>query len=497
LPVVRLQGLTKIFAGTAVLENVDLTVMKGEIHGLVGQNGSGKSTLIKLLCGLYTADRGTVVVDGDHELSSPPGPAELRRHGLAFVHQDLGLVGEMSVAENICVGQYDPGRFTRIIDWRRERAAVRRTLDRLGATIDPGRPASTLHPGEKALVAIARGLHNGSHGEGCIVFDESTQSLPRDLLPDFYRTVREIAKTGTAVLIVSHQLGEVLELADRVSVLQDGRLIAHARSTAEFSESQLAALVLGRELDPDVIDRSYTAAAGRSRGKALRATHVTTETLSSVDIAISPGEVVGVTGQTGAGHDQLPYALSGAIPATGDIEIGDRSFSLAGLGASALQRAGIAFVPQDRTRAGLAVDLTAMENLTLPRVTKRRGLLLSDWQTREYDEATEQLGIVPHRPRMPVTKFSGGNQQKLLLAKWLLNEPDALLMHEPTQAVDVGARLEILRVIRATANRGVSVLVSSIETQDLALICDRVVIFDRGRNANRWRNRGRRISPRH
>lgn len=242
---VRLRQLTKTFGNARVLDDVNLVVGRGEIHGLVGQNGSGKSTLIRLLCGVYAADPGSVIEVGGKPLSNPPTPGELSRHGLAFVHQDLGIVGDLTIAENICVGRYEPHRYTRAIRWRTELAAVKETLAMLRSDIDPERLARTLHPGDQAVVAIARALHKVTRGSGCIAFDESTQSLPRELLPDFYDILKRLADSGTAVIVVGHRLDEILALADRVSVLQDGRLVAAGIEASTISETALAGLVLG------------------------------------------------------------------------------------------------------------------------------------------------------------------------------------------------------------------------------------------------------------
>jgi ribose transport system ATP-binding protein len=482
---VRVSGLSKTFGPAQVLRDVDLEVRSGEIHGLVGQNGSGKSTLIKILSGVHTADGGSVIeVDGS-KLSNPVQPFELRRYGLAFVHQDLGLVGEQTVLENMRLGHYEVRRLSRRIRWDRERAAAQRTLTRLNATIDCDRIVNTLHAGEKAIVAIARAMQSLTATGGCIVFDESTQTLPRELLEDFYETVRLLAASGRAVIIVSHRLDEVLALADRVTVLQDGRVVAAGLPTQGLSEEALARLVLGRELEmleqreQGTIDVRQAVAQGDI---ALRARGVSSGDLSSLDLDIAKGEVVGVTGATGSGHADIPYALAGVAPAaSGTVTISGRDFVLPTRDPGRLIRAGVALVPEDRVREGLAMTLSASENLTLPRVRARgRAMLKAGWQSSEFDEAVEMLGIVPAQQHLLCSSFSGGNQQKLLLAKWLLNRPRVVLLHEPTQAVDIGARMDILRAIRATAALGVCVVISSIEPQDLAVVCDRVVVLRDG-----------------
>ena len=489
---VSVRGLSKTFGPATVLSEVDFEVRSGEIHGLVGQNGSGKSTLIKLLSGVHRADDGGVVEVGGTRLSNPVRPAELRRHGLAFVHQDLGLVDECTVLENMRLGQFSIRPLSRRIDWRAERQAVERTMERLHARIDTSRLVSSLEPGERAVVAIGRALQSIVPGQGCVVFDESTRALPREILPDFYATLRRLAASGTAVIIVSHRLDEVLTLTDRVSVLQDGRMVAAGRLTRELTEGSLATLLLGRELE--LLEERRPAAAGSAQwragrtdapvrcGNGLRARRIVSGPLRGLDFDADPGEIVGVTGATGSGHAELPYALAGASPeASGTLAVNGREFRLPVRDPAAIIAAGLVLVPEERAREGIAVVLSAQENLTLPRVGRRgRVVLRSGWQASEFAEAVRLLDIAPARRHLPCSSFSGGNQQKLLLAKWLLNRPGVVILHEPTQAVDIGARMDILRAIRAAADEGATVVFASIEPQDLAAVCDRVVVLRDG-----------------
>jgi ribose transport system ATP-binding protein len=481
---VSVRNLSKTFGSTTALRGVDLDVLPGEVHGLVGQNGSGKSTLIKILSGVHAADAGGSVTVAGKPLSNPARPAELHRHGLAFVHQDLGLAGDQSVTENVRLGQYRVSRIIRRIDWRAEAAATRRTLEQLHSSIEPSRLVSSLTPGERAVVAIARALQNLTPGSGCVVFDESTQSLPREVLPEFYATARALAARGTAVIIVSHRLDEIMTLTDRVTVLQDGRVVASGVPTSTLTEGRLARLVLGREaeLERDVDAPKPTVAPVASRAVRLRVRSLRTRTLRDFDLDVREGEIVGVTGPTNGGHEEIAYALGGVLgDARGSIAVDDTLLELPVRGPRVAIEAGLALVPEQRLREGLADSLSARENLTLPRVDRRgRGLLRSAWQDEEFARAVAMLGIVPSQPHLPISAFSGGNQQKMMFAKWLLNEPRVLLLHEPTQGVDVGARVDLLRAVEAAALRGASVVVCSIEPQDLAFICDRVIVVRDG-----------------
>jgi ribose transport system ATP-binding protein len=479
---VSVRSLNKTFGPARVLRDVDFEARSGEIHGLVGQNGSGKSTLIKVLSGVHAADDGSAVIVDGARLSNPVRPAELRRHGLAFVHQDLGLVDECTVLENIRLGQFSVRTISRRIDWQAERAEAERTLSRLHAEIDTSRLVSSLAPGEKAVVAIGRALQSIIPGSGCIVFDESTRALPREILPEFYDTLRRLAASGTAVIIVSHRLDEVLALTDRVTVLQDGRVVAGGRATRDLTEQSLAQLLLGRELELIDERRATSPRPGARHRGALRARGLSGGALRSVDLDAEAGEIIGITGATGSGYAELPYVLAGAVAkVTGTVAIGDHEFTLPLRTTRAMIAAGVALVPEDRAHEGLALGLSAQENLTLPRAQRRgRVMLRADWQSNEFGEAVDMLGIVPAQQHLLCSSFSGGNQQKILLAKWLLNRPQVVLLSEPTQAVDIGARMDILRALRATADRGVCVIVASIESQDLAAVCDRVIVLRDG-----------------
>ncbi|MGY1747792.1 sugar ABC transporter ATP-binding protein [Modestobacter sp. SYSU DS0511] len=476
-PTLALVSVSKHFGPARVLDDVSLTLHPGEVHGLVGQNGSGKSTLIKVLSGLHRADAGSVVSGGEsHPL--PLSVAQLDALGVAFVHQDLGLVESQTVLDNVRVGRYRRGRFSRRVRRDLEARAVTASLSRLRSDIDPHALVSTLPPADRALVAIARALQNSGDG-GVLVFDEATQSLPREVLIGFYATVRELAAAGCAVLLVSHQLDEVVALTDRVTVLKDGRVAAAGIPTAQTSRREITRLMLGADADTQALHDTVPTRPG---APVLELRSVTSPTLHGLDLIVHAGEVVGVTGTTGAGHDELPYVLAGVSPGRGAVRVGDEQVDLAGAGPRALLDAGMALVPQGRAQQGLAVTMSAQDNLCLPRVRARSGpwRVTTDWQRDEFAWVVERLGITPPQGDLPVAALSGGNQQKLLLGKWLVAGPSVLVLHEPTQAVDVGARRDILRSIREAAAAGAAVLVSSIDNEDLTTVCDRVLVLDGG-----------------
>jgi ribose transport system ATP-binding protein len=478
-PPLELIGLSKTFGSVAALRGVDLTVRRGEVHGLVGQNGSGKSTLVKVLAGYHTPDRGSVIKVEGRELGVQAKLRHLREAGVAIVHQDLGLVAEKSVAENIAVGSFAAARWTRRVDWRHEERVATGLLRRLESDIDARTPVGELSPAERSIVAIARALRNQRPGSGLIVLDESTRALPKDALEDFYQTLRGVVAAGGAALLISHNLEEVMQVTDRVTVLRDGVLSGPTTATGDTSEAEIALRMLGRAVLQEIHVR-----VNEDAGEPVEARGITGRVVRDVDLDVRPGEVLGVTGVAGSGWDELPYLLTGARRATaGSVQVGGRRLDLTSAGPAACIRAGLALLPEHRIDDGLALTLTVAENITLPRVRRRGSAwrIGGAWQRAETATVLTTLDVRPPRADVPVGQLSGGNQQKVMLGKWLAGRPEVLVLHEPTQAVDVGAREDILRAIAATAARGVAVVLASIQPAVLAAVCNRVLVFHDGR----------------
>ncbi|MBT0772913.1 sugar ABC transporter ATP-binding protein [Kineosporia sp. J2-2] len=480
-PRLEITGTSKTFGRHRALDDVSLEVVPGEIHALIGQNGSGKSTLAKILTGIHAPDPGgSIRVDGV-ALRTPVRPLDARAAGVAVVHQNLGLVGHLTVLENLRVGRYRPGRFTRRISRRTERAQVAPLLERLGRPLPLDEPVASLTEADRAAVAIARALQDADSGRGVIVFDESTRSLNRRTMESFYALVDEVVATGTSVLLISHGLEEVIEVADRVTVLRDGRVVAAGTPTTGITETDLARLVLGRSLsssapvtDPAVLRAGPKAAVRGLCGAVVR----------DLDLEVRPGEVLGVTGLPDSGYGEIPYLVSGATPArAGTLTLADRTLDLTRLDVGVAMASGIALVPEGREQAGLATAMSARENILLPASSRRGGRLrpLERGAAREVaQEWMIRLDVRPHAPDLPAGSFSGGNQQKVLLAKWLATRPELLVLHEPGQAVDVGARQAIIATVRAAAASGCAVLVAGGDENELSLLCDRVLVLRDG-----------------
>jgi ribose transport system ATP-binding protein len=468
------------FGSNSVLRDVSIDVRPGELHGLIGQNGSGKSTLAKVLTGLYAPDAGTrIAVDGE-ELRLPVRPLHSRAAGVAVVHQSLGLIHHMTVLENMRMGRLKAHGLGRRIDWKAERAETEEVFERLGRSIDPDATVADLREEDWATVAIARALQDATPGRGLIIFDESTRALGRRALEHFFGILDEIVGTGTSVLLITHRLEEIVDAADRVTVLRDGRVVEAGRPVAGMSEGDITALMLGRALDlghrtPPRIEPEVAPVSVRGlSGLAVR----------DASFDIRPGEVVGVTGLAGSGYDDVPYLISGVTTAdAGTVTLPSGPVQLGDLTPGSAIDAGIALVPEGRETAGLAMTMSVSENVMLPTTVRRGGGVRTISHSREKQVVggwIDALDVRPPWPEALVKNLSGGNQQKVLLAKWLQGAPDLLVMHEPTQAVDVGARATLVRAIRSAAAEGRSVLVSGSDENELALLCDRVLVFAGG-----------------
>jgi ribose transport system ATP-binding protein len=484
--VVALRRISKTFGGVRALHDVDLTIRRGEVHGLLGENGSGKSTLIKILSGFHAPDGGGSLEINGRPISLPLDPGQFRRLGMSFVHQDLGLVGALSVVENLVVGELASQRRWRL-SWARERRRAQETFKSFGLELDPSAKVSDLSPTDRALLAIVRAVEeirantadDGSE-YGLLVLDEPTVFLPASDREELFAIIREIAATCASVLFVSHDLDEILEITDRVTVLRDGK-VRGTVDTAQASEEVLVEMIIGRRLQGLSIEREQAEAE-----KAISITGLTGRYARDVSLTFREGEVVGLTGLLGSGFDEIPYYVFGARPAAaGRLELGGKSYDLRGMSPSRALEAGVALIPADRQRDGSVGSLSVGDNVTVPVLRKYQSRLFLNRSRLRSDASKllEQFDVRPPDPRLKYQSLSGGNQQKAMLAKWLQTKPSLLLLHEPTQGVDVGARQQIFQLTRKAAADGTAVVCVSTDYEQLATVCDRVVVFGRGRVA--------------
>jgi ABC-type sugar transport system ATPase subunit len=470
-PVLVAEGLHKRYAGVHALRGADLTLYGGEIHGLCGENGSGKSTLLKIVSGQIAADAGRLLLDGAPVRFADP--TEALAAGIATVTQETTLVPDLSVAENILLGHRQVRR-RRGIDWRATRRRAEEVLTRLDLRLDLSTPAGRLRPNEQQMVEIARAI---SIDARVLILDEPTSSLSDDEVEGLFEVVRALARHGVAVVFVSHRLGEVFELADRATILRDGEVVDTGPMDG-YDRGRMIQLMTGRKLEELELDHGRHQAKDpvlRVRGLSVAGR------VHDASLEVGRGEIVGLAGLVGAGRSELLEALFGVQDrASGTIDVAGASVRHAD--PLAAMRGGLAYVPADRKNLGLVLDMSVRENVLMAR-TARRARVLRPRRAAEQQAVSDSMSefrIVAGSQLAPVAHLSGGNQQKVVLAKWLGTGPRVLLMDEPTRGVDVGAKAEIYRLLNRAKEEGVGILVSSSETPELLLLCDRILVMYRG-----------------
>jgi len=470
---------TKIFGAQVALNDVSIDVEPGEVRALVGQNGCGKSTLIKILAGFHAPESGTEVTVGGEKLAFED-PAASEAVGLRFVHQDLGLVGNLDAVDNMAMGSGYITNPTKTIRWRKERAAAGEALAALGYDINVRVPVASLQMSERTAVAIARAMTDRGSPVKMLILDEPTANLPDAEAQRLYALVRRVADTGVAVLFVSHHFDEVFEMADSVTVLRDGNHII-TRPVEGLDEEQLIELVVGRKLEAHNKD----AADAREHGpEILKLTNVAGGSVTGVDLTVHRGEVVGVAGITGSGREAVAGIIFGGMERSGEITIDGKVLPQNRPDIS-IER-GVALVPAERHANASLIDQTLRENITLvdPGRHVTLGILRRRPERADVRVWLDKLTVKPGgQTEYTMAQLSGGNQQKVILARWLRQEPEVLVMDEPTQGVDVGAKADIHTLIDEAAAQGAAVVVCSTDHEELVRVCDRVVIMRRGVSA--------------
>jgi ribose transport system ATP-binding protein len=471
-------GMSKTFPGTRALDGVDLDVREGDIHALVGGNGSGKSTLIKILTGVYQADPGAQVVINDEVVSGDAiTPEFARRVGIHVVHQDLGVFLDLSVTENLALGHGYKIRQARNIDWRAMRRRAQELIERFEIDAGPDTCLSAMSQGGRTQVAIARALQG--HGEaegGVLILDEPTAALPRHEVDLLMRHLRAYAAGGAAILYVSHRLDEVLSLADRVTVLRDGRKVG-TYSAADLTEERLAELIVGQ-----AVDTAFPAPPPVADGvPMLRVEGLEAGPLRDVSFTVARGEVLGIAGLLGSGRSELLRAIFGDLPVTsGEFHLhGERYAPRRPLDA---MRAGIALVPEDRAGDAAFTDLTLAANVSMANISDywKSGVVRERRMRRDARRLMAEHLVKFSAADAPLQTLSGGNQQKVILARWLRRRPRLMLLDEPTQGVDVGARTEIYGLVRRAVADGASAIVVASDVEELGHVCDRVLFLAHG-----------------
>lgn len=477
--VLRVEHVSKTFPGTRALDQVNLSLARGEIHGLVGNNGSGKSTLIKILAGVETADAGgTLVVGGRTFAADAFSPREAQRARLHFVHQVPALFPWLTVAENLAFGRgFETGRFGRIL-WSAQNERAARLIERFHIRAKPETPLAALDPADRTLVAIARALQDqeGEHG-GVLVLDEPTAALPGPEVERLLSRLKDYAAQGQTILYVSHHLQEIVHTCHRVSVLRDGKN-AGTLSTAGLDETKLVSLMLGRAHEAGVSERLAAAV----HEPVLSLQHVAGGAARDVTLELCRGEIVGIAGIVGSGAADVLSILFGARPcAAGQIKLHNKPFAPRDP-ADAIVR-GIAFLPADRSADASFPSMSIRANLSASRVGRYfKGLRLRhDLERDDARQAIVRFLVRSSSEEQAINTLSGGNQQKVVLARWLHDRPAVFLLNEPTQGVDVHARGEIHELLRGASNQGTSMLVVSSDFSELSSLCDRVLVMAKGK----------------
>jgi ribose transport system ATP-binding protein len=483
--VLDVSGISKTFVSQRALAGVDLRVGSGEVHALVGHNGSGKSTLIKILAGYHEPDPdgGRILVGGQELRHGDPDSA--RRLGLRFIHQELGLVDSLTVLENVRLGSaYDTGFIGRI-RWRHERRRTREILSRVGLSAHPDALVATLSPVQRTQLAVARAL-DGEDAARVLFFDEPTATLPESEVERLFVVIRQLKAHGHGVVYISHRLEELPQIADRITVLRNGSVVGSGPQ-GEFSRDRLVDLIVGpvaaAQDAPSHTARADTGTRTESV-PCLTFEHVRAGELVDASFEIGRGEIVGVAGLAGSGVHDIAGTLLGRKPLEGGT-IRVEGEPVNECGPLALGRRSLAVLPSERLLKSIP-SFTVRENLTLPHLTPMyRG---GRWRMREERRVARELidrfGVLPKDPERILAQLSGGNQQKVAVAKWLRTKPRVLVLDEPTQGVDVGGKAEILDLLRTAAQEGLGVVLCSSDMEDLELICDRVLVVREGRVAS-------------
>jgi ribose transport system ATP-binding protein len=473
-PLLHMTGIAKAFSGVTVLDGVDFELEAGETHALLGGNGAGKSTLMKILEGVYTLDRGTIEIDGEPvELGTPH---QARRHGIAMIFQEFSLVPTLTVAQNVYLTREERTRSGLLDDRALERRAAG-LLAELGVDIDAGAEVGRLGTASMQLVEIAKAL---SQDARILIMDEPTASLAHSEVEALFTIIERLKQRGITIIYITHRLDEVIAVADRVTVLRDGRIVG-TQPTSQLDLQALIELIVGRAVGEAMeggerpVDRS---------GTPLLSLHdVSTATgLEGIDLELHAGEIVAIAGLMGSGRSELARAIFGIDPLTaGEVRLRGERLRIR-RPADAIER-GIALVPEDRRAQGLVLGHSVRRNLTLSilRRLSRRGMLDDAEAERVANAYVDRLGIRTRSLDTTVRRLSGGNQQKVVLAKWLATKPDVLILDEPTVGVDIGTRSEIVELVRRLAEDGKAVLVISSELAELLALADRIVILREGR----------------
>lgn len=476
-PALSVRNLSKTFPGQCALDGVSLDVMPGEIHALLGQNGSGKSTLIKCVSGYHQPDHGGEIWCGGKELPLGYASSEAHQFGLAFVHQDLGVVPSLTVLENFCLGKgFATGPLYRI-RWKTEAKRVADLMCQFGHSISPWARVADLSSADRTIVAIARALAGTQESGQLLVLDEPTAALPQDQVDHLFEAIRGVAKRGTGILYVSHRLEEIFRLADRASVLREGKLVGTV-DVSSLTMQGLVELILGRSLS-----NYYPEAKNAPTGETvLEVENLCGSKITDASFTMKRGEIVGVAGLLGSGCSELGRLLFGVDKrSSGVMRFKGKNVKYRGAGQA--MRDGVALVTEDRRKDGSFGGLPLGQNISITDLRRfwRVGRIDRKAERQEIVDLIEGFDVRPPAPEKVFSTFSGGNQQKAIVAKWMRLHPDLLILDEPHVGIDIGSKTAIYGLTREAAAGGTAVILISSEFEDLMHMCDKVLVLRHGR----------------
>jgi len=477
-PILQMRGINKTFSGVSALSAANISIMPGEVHAIIGQNGAGKSTLIKVLNGAHKQDSGEILFQSEQVDYQSPHEAQMA--GISTIFQEINLIGYRSVTENICLG-YEPTRFG-FVDWKKAQAHSEAMLARFGLTLDVNKPLQDYNIAIQQLVAIARAVALDAK---VVIMDEPTSSLDDKEKEVLFRVIRELRDTGVAIIYVSHHLDELFQICDSVTVMRDGRTVER-RDIKGMTKLQMVAAMLGRnEADfSDETNRSKTP-LNSSQNVLLEVEHLAgAGILSDVSFKLHRGEILGLAGLLGAGRSEIARAIFGLDQAVkqGKVKIAGKEVNYPQPIHAINNKIG--FCSEDRKEDGIIPQLSVRENLTLallPKISKN-GFINEQREREIVEQFMQSLGIKASSMEQPISQLSGGNQQKVLLARWLATDPSILMLDEPTRGIDVGAKAEIQNLIKSLAKKGMTVLMISSEFEELVDGADRVVVIQEGKS---------------
>lgn len=466
-----MEGISKSFSGVSVLDKVQLSLRAGEVHALMGENGAGKSTLMKILSGIHNKDEGTIQLQGTVQVVSSPKVAQ--NLGIAIIHQELNMIPYLSVMENLFLGRELKYGRTGIVNWSKMRAEARKYLKLLGLELSPDTLARELSVGQQQMVEIAKAL---SMQAKILVLDEPTAALTKREIEKLFKVIENLKAQEVGMIYISHRMGEIFQISDRVTVLRDGRYIG-TRETRETSMDEIVQMMVGREIKELFPKVKTTAGEERLRVEGLSQPGK----LENISFSLKAGEILGIAGLMGAGRTELAKAIFGAESYSGKIYVDSQPVNIKN--PMDAIRSGIALVTEDRKGEGLVLELSVRENLALPNLrTLSRSCFISHRIEQEFvEKSIQKLHVKVHHSNQRVGSLSGGNQQKVVMGKWLAARPKVLILDEPTRGVDIGAKREIYDLMNQLVQEGVAILMISSELSEVLGMSDRILVMHEGR----------------